>query len=93
MEGLGLVSCNESVFSPAEAPGLDLPSLSHLLLERPRERTQDTQLWAGKGGGEAQSRDTEESGLHGRGSGLSMLGSWPLTREEKGKELGEYSKM
>lgn len=93
MEGLGLIACNESVFLPAQAPGLVLPSLSHLPLESPRERTQDTQLWAGKGGGEAQSRDTEESGLRSLGSGFSMLGSWTLTREEKGKELGECSKL
>lgn len=66
LEGLDLISSNEFVFSPAQAPCLVLPSLSHLQLEGPRERTQDTQLWAGTRGGEAQNRDTGELGSAGQ---------------------------
>lgn len=66
LEGLDLISSNKSVFSPAQALCLVLPSLSHLQLEGPRERTQDTQLWAGTGGGEAQNRDTGELGSGGQ---------------------------
>lgn len=44
MEGPDPISINELVFSPAQDPCLVLPSLSHVQLEGPRERTQGTQL-------------------------------------------------